>query len=173
MQPWLMAPSIGVMLVGGVMLYLTVTNIFRLLRESEVARVPATAEAAVTFSAPGTYVLHIDQPRFNMAMFGAKFALRDTVAGTDARSFPVIFRTTVSGLSTASVSVRYFEIERAGSYRLLVTGINPASDFSRVQLVFTRPYAVTLVLLILGTVLGGVCLIGGLVFTALQYSGKL
>jgi hypothetical protein len=108
-----------------------------------------------------------------MAMFGAKFALRDAVTGADVRSSPVIFRTSVSGFSTASVSVRYFEIERAGSYRLLVTGINPASDVSQVHLIFTRPYALPLMLLILGTVLGGMSLIGGLVFTALQYSGKL
>ena len=43
---------------------------------------------------------------------------------------------------------------------------------SRIQLIFTHPYAAALLLLILGTVLGGLCLIGGLVFTALQYSGK-
>jgi hypothetical protein len=47
------------------------------------------------------------------------------------------------------------------------------SDVSRVQLIFMRPYAVPRLLLILGTVLGGICLIGGIVFTALQYSGKL
>ena len=172
MQPWFMALSIGAMLLGAVALYFSITNIFKLLRESEVARVPAAAEAAVAFSAPGTYVLHIDQPRFNLAMFGAKFALRDPVTGADVRSSPVIFRTTVSGFSTASVSVRYFEIERAGSYHLFVTGINPANDVSRVHLIFTRPYAMPLMLLIFGTVLGGMCLIGGLVFAALQYSGK-
>ena len=32
--------------------------------------------------------------------------------------------------------------------------------------------AMPLMLLIFGTVLGGMCLIGGLVFAALQYSGK-
>jgi hypothetical protein len=173
MQPWLMALSIGAMLLGAVLLYFSITNTLKLLRESEVTRVPAAAETTVPFSAPGTYVLHVDQPRFNMAMLGAKFALRDEATGTDVRSSPVIFRTTVSGMSRASVSVRYFEIERAGAYRLLVTGIDPGADVSRVQLIFTRPYAAPLTLLILGTVLGGMCLIGGLVFTALLYSGKL
>jgi hypothetical protein len=62
MQAWLMTLSIGAMLLGAGALYFTITNIFTLLRESEVARVPATAETAVAFSAPGTYVLHIDQP---------------------------------------------------------------------------------------------------------------
>jgi hypothetical protein len=173
MQSVYMAVSIAAILFGVVLLYFSITRIFTLLRESEVARVPAAAEAAVAFSAPGTYVLHVDQPRFNLAMFGAKFTLRDAVTGADVRSSPVIFRTTVSGFSTASVSVRYFEIERAGKYRLFVTGIDPGSDLSRVQLIFTRPYAAPLLLLILGTVLGGTCLIAGLVFTVLQYYGKV
>jgi len=165
--------SVGAMLLGAALLYFTITRIVGLLRDSEVARVPAAAEAAVSFDAPGTYVLHIEQPRFNIAMWSAKFALRDAVTGSDVSSSPVIFRTTSSGFSTARVSVHYFEVERAGAYRLFVTGIDPASDVSRVQLIFTRPYAAPLVLLILGTVLGGGCLIGGLVFTALQYAGKI
>jgi hypothetical protein len=173
MQPWFMALSIGGMLLGMVLLYFSITRMVRLLRDSEVARVHAAAEAAVRFDAPGTYVLHVEQPRFSLTMWSAKFALRDAASGADVRSSPVIFRTTRSGFSTASVSVRYFEIERAGEYRLLITGIDPASDVSAVRLIFTRPYAVPLFLLIFGTVLGGICLIGGLVFTALQYSGKL
>jgi hypothetical protein len=173
MHPWLMALTVGAMLLGGVLLYYSITRIVRLLRESEVARLPAAAESAVTFGAPGTYVLHIEQPRFSLAMFSAQFALRDAVTGADVRSSPVIFRTTNSGLSTASVSVRYFEIERAGGYLLVVSGIDPARDLSRVNLVFTRPYAAPLFLLILCTVLGGFGLIGGFVLTALLYSGIL
>jgi hypothetical protein len=173
MQIPLVALSIAAIFLGVVVLCLCIARIFRLLRESEVARVPAAAEATVTLSAPGTYVLHVDQPRFNMAMLGAKFELLDEATGADVRSSPIIFRTTVSGLSTASVSVRYFEIEHAGAYRLLVTGIDSRTDLSQVHLILTRPYAVPLMLLILATVLGGMFLIGGLVFTALLYSGKL
>lgn len=108
-----------------------------------------------------------------MAMLGAKFSLRDAATGVEARSSPVIFRATNSGFATASVSVRYFEVDRSGPYRLGVTGIDPSSDLSRIHLIFTRPYAAPLVLLILCMVFGGACLIGGLVFTSLLYSGKL
>lgn len=173
MQPLLMALSIAAMFAGAAVLYATITRIFRLLRDSEVARVPAAAETTVAFSAPGTYVLHVDQPRLSMAMLGAKFALRDEASGTDVRSSPMILRTTNAGFSTASVSVRSFDIERAGQYRLAVTNVDAGSDLSRIRLVFTRPYAAALFLLIFATVFGGACLIGGLVFTALQLSGKL
>ncbi len=108
-----------------------------------------------------------------MALLRADFALRDGTNGSDVRSSPVIFRTTTSGFSTASISIRQFDVGHPGVYRLLVTGIDPSSDLSRVELFFTRPYAGALFLLIVTTVFGGVCLIGGLVFTALQYVGKL
>lgn len=173
MQSLLMALSIAAMLLGVAVLYLSITRIFRLLRDSEVARVPAGSESTVMFGAPGTYVLHVDQPRLSMAMVGAKFALREEASGADVPSSPVILRTTNAGFATASASVRSFDVERAGAYRLLVTNVDPAGDLSRVQLIFARPYAVALFLLIFATVFGGACLIAGVVFTALQISGKL
>jgi hypothetical protein len=173
MRPLLMALSIGAMPLGAALLYFTIARIVRLLRESEVARMPVAAESEVTFNAPGTYVLHVEQPRFSMAMLGATFVLRDAATGVEVRSSPVILRTTSSGFSTASVSVRNFEIERAGAFRFLVNGVDPAGDVSHVRLIFTRPYAAELLVLIFGTVLAGACLIGGLVFAALLYTGKL
>jgi hypothetical protein len=173
MHPWLMALTVCATLFGAAVLYLSVTRILLLLRESEVARLPAASEADVTFNQAGSYVLHIEHPRFNMALLHADVMLHDATSASDVRSSPVIFRTTTSGFSTISVSVRQFEVGHPGVYRLLVTGIEPSSDLSRVELIFTRPYAGALVLLIVATVFGGVCLIGGLVFTALQYVGKL
>lgn len=173
MRTFTITLSILAVPLGMALLYFTISRIVRLLRHSEVARVPMAAESRLTFKAPGLYVLHVEQPRFSLAMFSAQFALRDAATGTEVRSSPVIFRTTNAGFTTASVSVRSFDVERAGEYRLIVTGIDPSRDLSRVQMIFTHPYAAALLLLILGTVLGGFCLIGGLVFTALQYSGKL
>jgi hypothetical protein len=173
MHPWLMALTICAMPLGAAVLFFGITRILRLLRESEVARLPATTEADVTFNQAGSYVLHVEHPRFNVALLHADFALRDETNGSDVRSSPVIFRTTTSGFSTASTSIRRFEVGHPGVYRLLVTGIVPTSDLSRVELIFSRPYAAALVLLIVATIFGGACLIGGLVFTALQYVGKL
>jgi hypothetical protein len=76
-------------------------------------------------------------------------------------------------VSTVSTSIRQFEVGHPGVYRLLVTGIVPTSDLARVELILARPYAGALFLLIVATVFGGASLIGGLVFTALQYVGKL
>ena len=173
MRPWLMALTICAMPLGAAVLFFSITHILRLLRESEVARLPAATEADVTFNQAESYVLHTEHPRFNMALLHADFALRDETNGSDVRSSPVIFRTTTSGFSTVSTSIRQFEVGHPGVYRLLVTGIAPTSDLSRVELIFARPYAGALFLLIVATVFGAACLIGGLVFTALQYVGKL
>ena len=172
MHPGLMPLTIGAMLLGGVLLYFCIGGVLRLLRESEVVALPAAAQQQVTFQEPGSYVLHQRQPRLNTALMRAQFALRDA-GGNDVPSSAIIFRTRTSGFSTASISVRSFEVPRAGAYTLIVTGIKADADLSRVELVFTRPYAGQLVLWILGIVLGGVCTIGGLVFTSLLYAGKL
>lgn len=173
MNPALTALSIGVMVVGAIVLFFAVTRMFVLLRTSEIASLPVVPEAQLTFEEPGTYVLHVDQPRLGFALMHAQYTLRDMMSGYEVRSSPVIFRTTVSGVSSARVSVRYFEVPHAGVYRLAVTGVDPASDVSRSKLVFTRPFGASLFLLILATVFGGACAIGGLVFAALLYTGKV
>ncbi len=173
MPSWFTALTVGVALLGATILFFSIMRLVALMRESEVARLPAAAEGRVTFEEAGPYVLHIEQPRFNLALLHAEFALHDPRTDADVRSSPVIFRTTTSGFSTASVSIRRFEIERPGIYRLLVSGIDPEGDLSKIHFIFARPYAAALFVLILCTVLGGACLVGGTVFTALQYAGKL
>jgi len=173
MNPAFLALSIGAMAIGAVVLLLAVSRLFALLRETEITRVPVVAETPVTFNAPGTYVLHVEHPRLSFALGNAEFALRDAMSAEDVRSSPVIFRTTVSGVSSARVSVRDFDVPRAGVYRLLVKGVDPAADVSHSALIITRPFGAALFGLILAIVFGGFCLIGGLVFTALQYTGKM
>src|SRR5262249_42271928 len=116
MNPTFMALSIGAMVIGVVVLFLAVTSLFALLRATEVTRVPVAAETPVTFNAPGAHVLHVEQPRLSFALGNAEFALRDATSAEEVRSSPVIFRTTVSGVSSARVSVRDFDVPRAGVY---------------------------------------------------------
>jgi len=50
MHPWLMALTIFAMPLGAAVLFFSITRLLRLLRESEVARLPAATEAEVTFN---------------------------------------------------------------------------------------------------------------------------
>jgi hypothetical protein len=164
--------SIGVLL-GAIVLYFCIRRIFALLRDSELAGLPAADGGEVTLDSIGTCVLHVEQPRLNLAMLRARFVLRDLETGIDVPSSPVLFRTTVSGFATVRWSARYFEIAHAGRYRLVVDGINPDSDLSRIRLIFTRPFGAMLMFLIIGILCASICLIGSIVFTALTATGKI
>jgi len=168
-----MALGAAGVLLGAIVLYFCIQRMFALLRDSEIASLPATTGGDITLDAVGTCVLHVEQPRLNLAMLHARFALRDLEAGNDVPSSPVLFRTTVSGFATVRWAARYFEIAHAGRYRLMVDGINPDSDLSRIRLIFTRPFAAMLMLSILGILCGSICLIGSIVFTALTVTGKI
>ncbi len=61
---------------------------------------------------------------------------------------------------------------RTGPYELVMTGISPDRDLSSDALIFMRPYGALLAVLILGIILSAACLIGGLVFTALELAGR-
>ena len=163
--------AVIVMLAGIAILFFTIRGLIRVVRQAVVARLPAVAEQNVSFDRAGTYVLHLEHPRFSSSLRRAAFSLRDAVGAREVRSWPILFRTTSSGYARVRLSVRGFAVERPGRYVLSATGIDPGADASQDALVFTVPYASTMVLLILGIVLGGFCLIGGLVFTALGLAG--
>lgn len=172
MPPFPIQLTVGVAILGGALLVYAIVRLVAVVRASVIARVPAVPEQDVEFREAGQVVLCIESTRFDTAFGGVQFALSDA-AGRAVPSAPILFRTMVSGISRVRLSVRTFEIPRRGRYRLVATGIAPGRDMSRAALVFTRPVAVVMVLWILGIVLGGVCLMGGIVFTALRISGKL
>jgi hypothetical protein len=169
-NPALMSLSVAAIVLGGVVLFFSITGLLKVLRESEVARLPAKAEQSVTLKEAGSYVLHVSHPRLDGSLDNASYSLRSS-AGQEVKSSPSLVRTTVSGLSSVRMSVRNFEVEQPGMYRLSVSGAS--GDISRNELVFTRPYAAAMVARILGIVFGGICLMGGIVFTALLKAGKL
>ena len=164
--------TIAAIAIGAVLLFFSISGILRVLREAEVARMPAKAEQSVTFREPGSYVLFVQQPRFDAPLRNATFSLR-TSGGAEVSSSPSIFRTTVSGGSTARISVRNYEIAQPGTYRLLMSNVDAGADLSRCELIFTHPFAGALIARILLTVGGAIALIGGIVFTALIKTGKL
>jgi hypothetical protein len=167
-----MALSIGAMLLGIAVLFFSITRLLALLRDSEVARLPAVAEQEVRFAQAGTFVLNAEQPRLGAALSRAQFSLRDA-AGREVPSSAILFRTHRSGFATTSIALREFTIERAGAYRLSITGIDATADASRSAVVFTTPYAAAMVALILAIIFGAACTIGGLVFGSLRYAGKI
>lgn len=159
-------------LVGAALLAWSIARLLRVLRESILARVPAVAEQDVRFAEPGAAVLCIEQPHFGMAFAGVDFAMRDD-HDREVPSTPIVFRSKVSGFSRVRLSVRAFEIPRAGRYRLVASGIPPGRNMSDAAIVFARPFVGAMVACILGITIGGMALIAGIVLTSLRMAGKL
>jgi hypothetical protein len=164
--------TIGIAVLGAALLAYSIVRLLAVVRASIIVRLPAVPEQDVEFKRAGQTVLCIETTHFGSAFSGVDFALRDA-AGRDVPSAPIVFRTKVSGFARVRLSVRMFEIARPGRYRLIATGIPPGRDMSQAALVFTRPFAAAMVLWILGIVVGGFGVIGGIVFSALRFAGKL
>ena len=163
---------IAIAILGAALVAFAIVRLLGVVRASVLMRLPAVAEQDVTFAQGGSVVLCIEQSHFGMAFAGVDFALRDAT-GRDVPSTPIIFRTKVSGFSRVRLSVRAFDVPRAGRYRLVASGIAAGRDMSSAALVFTRPFAGAMVLWILAIILGGIAAIGGTVFASLRFAGKL
>jgi hypothetical protein len=172
MQAFILELTVGLAILGATLLAYAIVRLLAVVRASVIVRLPAVPEQDVTFGQAGPVVLCIETTHFGTAFAGVDFAMRDA-SGRELPSAPILFRTKVSGFSRVRLSVRAFDITRAGRYRLISTGISPARDMSQSALVFVRPFVGAMVLWILGIVFGGMCLIGGIVLTALHVAGKL
>ena len=164
--------TIAVAIGGAALVVFGIVRLVALVRASMLVRLPAVAEQDVAFKESGPVVLCIELPHLGTAFAGVDFALSDA-GGREVPSAPILFRTKVSGFSRVRLSVRAFDVPRAGRYRLVASGIAPGHDMSNAALVFTRPFAGAMVLWILAIVLGGIAMIGGTVLTSLRIAGKL
>jgi len=164
MSPALVLSVIG-LLAGGFVLSTSIPRIVCLVRESVVARLPATPHQTVEVAEPGEYVLHIEGPRLALLApvlrpGGPRFTLHDPALGREVPVRGVVVPTRTAGLSRVRLSVARFAAEHRGAFELHAEGL-PADP--RVELVLAHPTTGRLVALILATVLGGLLLTGGLV----------
>jgi hypothetical protein len=159
--------TVGIAILGAALLAYAILRLLAVVRASIIVRLPAVPEQNVQFAAAGQVVLCIETTHLDTAFWGVQFAM------SDVSSTPIVFRTKVSGFSRVRLALRTFEIPRPGRYRLVASEIPPGRDMSQAALVFTQPFAAAMVFWILCIVFGGMCLIGGIVFSALHVAGKL
>ena len=163
---------IAIAVLGAAAVVYSIVRLLAVLRDSVIVRLPASAEQDVRFANPGPVLLCIEAPLLSTAFAGVDFAMRDDSA-REVPSTPILFRARVSGFSRVRLSVRTFDIARAGRYRLMASGIEPGRDMSKCALVFVRPFVGPMVAWILGITFGGIAFIGGTVLTSLRFAGLL
>ena len=116
-------------IAGAALVVFSIVRLLRVLRESILARLAAVSEQDVRFPAEGRVVLCIEAPHFSTPFAGVGFTMRDD-HGHEVPSTPIVFRSKVSGFSRVRLSVRVFDVPRAGRYRLVASGIVPGRDMA-------------------------------------------
>ena len=141
-----------------------IVRIQRLLKESVECELPVVPRQTFEFSLPGEKCLHLQGPRFSLAFFSVKLALKDEATGEAVPLRPVLFRTVTSGISRVRLLTHRCMISHAGRYELTISGIMEGTDPASIGIVFTKPYRTQAVLFILGLVFAGMLTIASIVF---------
>jgi len=143
-----------------------VFNTSRLIanHKEHLARVPVIATQEVSIDASGSMLLHGEGARGTSAFADLDFQLTSTKDGSVVRLVKPQFRVSSSGTSRSRLSLRSFEIEEAGGFRLDVLGLGTASTGgdAPIEVVITRDRRKWMVGTIVGLTFGAIAFLGGL-----------
>lgn len=106
----------------GVAAACSVRGLLRMLAASKEASFPLTEQKVLeSTSTAGKKTIYVEAPRAS-DVSGVTFSVR-TPSGQRVQAGKILIPTTVSGLSTVRQSVAEFEIDRAGEYEFLASGV--------------------------------------------------
>jgi hypothetical protein len=158
---WISAP---LFVIAAVLLGHFILSIIRLERTSKILSLPLREEQNVEFGEAGPVVLCLKGPQFTTRFAGLTYEL-DAEDGTPVKSRRLWMRPTTSGISTATIGIRLYQIPRPGNYALLVRGLKSDEALDdRCEILFTRPHLARAVANVIGIVFSAILLIGSLVF---------
>jgi hypothetical protein len=160
-RPWLLAALFVLALAA---LAALIRAVLRTLRTARLCSVPLRAHQDIEFPAAGRVLLCMEGPRLTPRFRKLRFELQlpggPTVAGRR-----ILFRSVTSGVATARVSLRSFDLPYSGRYQLDIHGLSPADiDTPLHSVVFMRPHFARSLLLIFGILCASGLAIASLVF---------
>lgn len=164
-------------LFGALMLAISISRLFRLVRDSVFLRSPLLAEQTLEFDKPGSLLLNTEAPllasafQVPPAFRGLEYTLRHAESGTEVPLHRVLAKVATSSFRKTRIPIRRFQLDRPAKLTLTIGNLAPEVKTDDCALVFTRPYGAAMPLLILMIVAGALLFIGGTVFTILWLSG--
>ena len=161
------------LMVGIAGLATLIVRLRRMLKASVECELPVVPRKTIEFNTPGEKCLHLQGPRFTLAFWGVKFALKDVETGDDVPLRRILFRMVSSGLSRVRMYTHSCVISHAGRYEFTISGIREGADTSSIGIVFTKPYRAKAVLFVLGIVFTGMLIIASIVFGLLAYLNQI
>ena len=162
--PWLagLLAILGLALLVG-----SIRNLIRMLKASELARLPLREEQTLNFSEAGPVVLCMEGPMLSRRFAHLSFALQ-TEFGEDVPGSKHWFRGKSSGFSKARIQLQTHRLPHPGRYRLRIESLGePQPNDAEHAIVFTKPHLAATVGYILSILLASWLLIGGIVICAL------
>ncbi len=163
---------LGSVFCGSVLLLIRcIKGALRTISASRLCAVPLCDRQEIHFPEAGKVVLAMEGP-----LLSRRFAKLDYTLigpdGADVSGRRVLIRLRTTGLSSATMDLKVFDLARPGPHLFLISGLGGAlPDDAAHHMIFSRPHRRRLLLVVLGIVLSSACLIGSLVLLLLRLLG--
>jgi hypothetical protein len=143
--------------LAGVLIWIVV-RLLRSNRNQVLATGALVPDQELQIREPGELVLLLETPRFGSEHRNFEFEIIEQATGAAAKMKYDFARAqgATYGVSTMRVPLGRMIAQRAGAYLVRVAGLQSGKDYSRYQLLLSRPYLGRLVLQIIGIVMCGV-----------------
>ncbi len=160
---WVWA-GIPAMLIGLTALVLSIRGVVTTIKKAYLFKVPVAEKQEIRFAEPGWVILSIEGARLSRRFAHIDFELKG-VNGDPVEGHRTWFHARTSGISSARMAMWKYEIPRAGSYVLSMTGpgIAQPGDASD-AVVFMKPHLGPCIACVIGIVLASGIFIASLVF---------
>jgi len=162
---WISAP---LMIVGLFLLGFSILRVIKIVKKSEVLRVPLADSQQIELPEAGRLVLCGEGPLLTTRFGRLKYVVT-AADGTPVKSRMTPFRATTTGMTWCRMEFRMLSIPEPGRYTLDIDGLGaPRENDDRHWIVFMRPHLAKSVLCVLGIILGAILFIANLVFFLLR-----
>ena len=162
---WATIPVAGLCLPAVVLL---IWDLVSQHRANHILSLPLLAEQTLSIDAAGTMLLHGEGPRFSTTFAKLEYQLTELAHNANVPLAPIWFKFSSSGVSRSRLSLRGFEVEQPGNYRLKISGLENVT-LEQHQLIVTRDHRARTAGMILALVFFGGGLIASLVLSFIAY----
>lgn len=169
MNRWWLVAGVILAVTCAVLLVVAIIRLVQTHRSSIVAAVPLGPEQTIELHVTGPMILNVEGPQFSrsFARLGYKLVRQETALSVPLE--PIWFRTEVSGVSTARVSILSFTVGAPGHYMLRVEGIEPGARTDQHRLVITRDTRSRSILTVIAIVVSSLGLAGSVALSIIAF----
>ena len=159
---WLAIAGIAFVLLG-IGLVFCVMNLVRGNRADVLASAPVSGGSELTLPSSGEVVVLVEGPRLSTEYRAFQIQLIERKTGQVSTFNYSTPTAEVYGVTTVQVPFGRIQANR-GDYFARVLNLQPAQDYSRFRLIFSRPYLGRMAIQIIGIVACGVGMLGSLIW---------